>query len=126
MDRRRILSMTVSGFPAAPLAAVTHYAYRGLRLPLAHVIESCMTLRDKQEFWAAYRAGDLKLFADVLRRIDAHFQARPANRLLKELLGDVFAWAIVHPGEVLDFTQSPEDAPNMIASGDSLTRFTTP
>src|SRR4029077_5569829 len=88
-----------------------HYGFRGLRLPLAHIITECMTTRDQEDFWEAYRTRDGETFAQVVRRVDAKFHAQVVDRRLKGVLGDAFAWAVAHPIEVLDFKRDEGDAP---------------
>ncbi len=93
-----------------------HYGVRGLRMVYAATITECLTRRDQEEFWEAYRTANGDSFRAILHRVDARIQSRARGRT-KEILRDAFAWAIDHPTQVLDFRRARGDAPNMVAFG---------
>lgn len=94
-----------------------HYGFRGMRIPLTHLIIECMSRKDEVDFWEAYRTGDDALFREILRRVDSRVRVLASDPRLNEILGDAFSWAIANPRLVLDFRRDPGDAPNMVAFG---------
>lgn len=92
-----------------------HYGIRFLRLYLTHVIVQLLSPENQVEFWQVFEKGDSKSFCKILGDLHWRVKTYVEDPRTKELLLDAILWGIDHPAELLDYTRTEHDSPNIIA-----------
>ena len=88
---------------------------RLLHLSVTRDVAELMDLRDKENYWRAFKEGDCGRFCTVVERLEEAAREQVLDPRRKEILIDAFDWARRHPKRLLCNTATTLDSPNSVS-----------
>ena len=92
-----------------------HCMSRLLHLSITSDVAELMDLRDRENYWKAYKEGDCGKFCTVVEHLEEAARKRVLDPRTKEILIDAFDWARRHPELLLCNTATTLDSPNAVS-----------